>query len=449
MYIIDRTKNPQGKHLPNTERFLNRVRSQIKTSIADLLKKAKIEEALRGVDNQIRVTGSILHEPSIHIDRAISDWTLVLPGNPKGEAGPLEFRPPGQRKLNSLINCYIEKDEIEKPSGGGAGCQQGSPDGEGSDDFIFTLDKKEWEKFLLDELALPNQDDRKSILVMPEWRKAGYASDGSPANLALKRTFMNSFGRKISFGRPTEEEIAALMELANAATTEEELQNLLLLIEEKKARMAVIPWIDPIDVRYHSYKKEMRPKFNAVMFALMDVSGSMTEHMKDLAKRFYILLYSFLKARYERVEIVFIRHTHVAAEVDEQTFFYDPETGGTVVSTALQLMNDIIKDRFPLSDWNIYGAQCSDGDNTSSDNELVVKIMGYLLPIVQHFVYVEVGRDSQHFPVGFIRRESDLWTCYKEIKETYGNVFDMDKVGDKSGIWPLMLKFYHKDKANG
>ncbi len=74
------------------------------------------------------------------------------------------------------------------------------------------------------------------------------------------------------------------------------------------------------------------------MFCLMDVSGSMTEHMKDLAKRFYALLYIFLKRRYRHVEIVFIRHTHEAKEVDEETFFHSPETGGTVVSTALDEM---------------------------------------------------------------------------------------------------------------
>ena len=83
------------------------------------------------------------------------------------------------------------------------------------------------------------------------------------------------------------------------------------------------------------------------MFCLMDVSGSMTEHMKDLAKRFYMLLYVFLKRRYRHVEIVFIRHTDRAEEVDEETFFHGPATGGTVVSTALEEMHEIVRTRYP------------------------------------------------------------------------------------------------------
>ena len=102
------------------------------------------------------------------------------------------------------------------------------------------------------------------------------------------------------------------------------------------------------------------------MFCLMDVSGSMTEHMKDLAKRFYMLLYVFLKRRYRHVEIVFIRHTDRAEEVDEETFFHGPASGGTLVSSALQAMHDIVRSRFRPADWNIYAAQASDGDNSYS-----------------------------------------------------------------------------------
>ena len=105
------------------------------------------------------------------------------------------------------------------------------------------------------------------------------------------------------------------------------------------------------------------------MFCLMDVSGSMTEHMKDLAKRFYVLLYIFLKRRYKHVDVVFIRHTHEAPEVDEDTFFHSPETGGTVVSTALEEMQRVVAERYDPDSWNIYAAQASDGDNTATDND--------------------------------------------------------------------------------
>ena len=123
------------------------------------------------------------------------------------------------------------------------------------------------------------------------------------------------------------------------------------------------------------------------MFCLMDVSGSMTEHMKDLAKRFYVLLYIFLKRRYKNVDVVFIRHTHQASEVDEETFFNSPETGGTVVSTALEEMQRVIEERYSPDNWNIYAAQASDGDNTASDNDktaaLLTKTISAGLPVLR------------------------------------------------------------------
>ena len=128
------------------------------------------------------------------------------------------------------------------------------------------------------------------------------------------------------------------------------------------------------------------------MFCLMDVSGSMSEHMKDLAKRFYTLLYVFLTRRYRHVEIVFIRHTDRAEEVDEDTFFHDPTSGGTIVSSALEAMYEIVCARFRPSDWNIYAAQASDGDNSSSDGDAVSQLLtDKISRSAQFFAYLEVG----------------------------------------------------------
>ena len=152
------------------------------------------------------------------------------------------------------------------------------------------------------------------------------------------------------------------------------------------AALGSFHYIDPLDVRYRRFEAHPKPVAQAVMFCLMDVSGSMTEHMKDLAKRFYVLLYIFLKRRYKNVEVVFIRHTHQASEVDEETFFNSPETGGTVVSTALEEMQRVINERYSPDNWNIYAAQASDGDNTASDNDktaaLLTKIILPCLPVL-------------------------------------------------------------------
>ena len=185
------------------------------------------------------------------------------------------------------------------------------------------------------------------------------------------------------------------------------------------------------------------------MFCLMDVSGSMTEHMKDLAKRFYVLLYIFLRRKYKHVEVVFIRHTHQAAEVDEDTFFHSPETGGTVVSTALEEMKRVVAERYSPDSWNIYAAQASDGDNTASDNERTADLLtNAILPVCQYYAYLEVGRDSEHFPPGFIRRDSDLWQTYSEICRA-GAPMAMRKVSHRRDIYPVFRELFAKKDAVG
>ena len=209
----------------------------------------------------------------------------------------------------------------------------------------------------------------------------------------------------------------------------------------------MIPFIDPLDVRYKRFDPMPKPVAQAVMFCLMDVSGSMTEHMKDLAKRFYVLLYIFLKRRYKNVEVVFIRHTHQASEVDEETFFNSPETGGTVVSTALEEMQKVIVERYSPDNWNIYAAQASDGDNTASDNDKTANLLTKtILPCCQYYAYLEVGRDSEHFPPGFIRRDSDLWQTYSGIIRN-GAPMAMRKVGHRRDIYPVFRELFAKKQG--
>ncbi len=199
----------------------------------------------------------------------------------------------------------------------------------------------------------------------------------------------------------------------------------------KLRRTGLIPYIDPLDVRYRKFEPQPKPVAQAVMFCLMDVSGSMTEHMKDLAKRFYVLLYIFLKRRYKHVDVVFIRHTHQAQEVDEDTFFHSPETGGTVVSTALEEMQRVIDERYSPDSWNIYAAQASDGDNTASDNDKTASLLiNGILPVCQYYAYLEVGRDSEHFPPGFIRRD------FGPVADLHRDLQDRRADGDAQGGAP-------------
>ncbi len=213
-------------------------------------------------------------------------------------------------------------------------------------------------------------------------------------------------------------------------------------VKALEAKSRRIPYIDPIDIRYRRFDNEPKPVAQAVMFCLMDVSGSMSEHMKDLAKRFYMLLYIFLTRQYRRVEIVFIRHTDRAEEVDEDTFFHSPATGGTQVSSALETMQKIVVERYPPADWNIYGAQASDGDNAHSDGTKTEQLLkGVILPISQYFAYLEVAEAGR----GSMSR-SALWTLYERIRSGAPQL-SMRKVSNRSEIYPVFHDLFQRRPA--
>jgi len=212
-------------------------------------------------------------------------------------------------------------------------------------------------------------------------------------------------------------------------------------IDALKAKLRRIPFIDPIDIRYRQFETVPKPVAQAVMFCLMDVSGSMSEHMKDLAKRFYMLLYVFLTRRYRHVEIVFIRHTDRAEEVDEQTFFHGPASGGTLVSSALVAMHEIVRSRFRPSDWNIYAAQASDGDNSGSDADAVSRLLTeMILPVSQFFAYLEVREAGGST---FDTSDSSLWTLYQQLRAA-GTPLSMRKVSERSEIFPVFHDLFQR-----
>jgi len=342
---------------------------------------------------------------------------------------------------------YVPGDTIPRPRGGGGdGGSEGSPDGEGEDDFRFALSRDEFVDLFLEDLELPDLAKRRvATMESVTWSRAGYSVTGNPSNLALNRTVRNSLSRRIALRRPKLEELEALLaEIELLPEGDDRRMTLEAEYARKKRRTGLIPYIDPLDVRYKRFDPIPKPVAQAVMFCLMDVSGSMTEHMKDLAKRFYILLYIFLKRRYKNVEVVFIRHTHEASEVDEDTFFHSPETGGTVVSTALEEMIKVIGERYSPDSWNIYAAQASDGDNTASDNERTASLLkNEILPLCQYYAYLEVGRDAEHFPPGFIRRDSDVWQTYAELIKN-GAPMAMRKVGHRRDIYPVFRELFAK-----
>lgn len=172
------------------------------------------------------------------------------------------------------------------------------------------------------------------------------------------------------------------------------------------------------------------------MFCLMDISGSMDEARKGLAKRFFILLHLFLTRFYEKIDVVFIRHHTQAQEVSEEDFFHARDTGGTVVSSALVLMEEIIKERYSPVEWNIYGAQASDGDNWHLDSgrcrELLVN---NLLPLCRYYAYMQVAEEEQN-----------LWQEYMLVSKVVPH-FQMRKAFETSQIYPVFRELFGKEGA--
>ena len=428
--FIDRRLNPKDKSLSNRQRFLKRVHDEVKRAIRDQVKSDKIGDV--DTAHGIPMPGRGADEPTFRPSQGSGDRQYVLPGNQDFSPG----------------------DRIPKPDGGGAGGRgQGKPGmGEdGEDDFVFVLSRDEVLDLFFEDLELPDMVKlslKETVTFKP--RRVGFTTAGTPTNINVGRTMHNSFGRRVALRRPSDREFKAIAEeIAELEKTEKlsqqqrrrlaDLREELELLERRRRRIA---YVDPVDVRFNRFEKQPLPNANAVMFCLMDVSASMGEREKDLAKRFFVLLHLFLKRRYERIDLVFIRHTDEAREVDEQTFFYDKQTGGTVVSSALEEMLRIIEDRYPSNVWNIYAAQASDGDNATGDSErCAVLLREELMRLCQYYAYVEIIDERESDIFGATDNGTSLWRAYRSVHGKIAN-FQMTRISKASDIYPVFRKLF-------
>ena len=420
MQIVDRRLNPKSKSLGNRQRFLRRAKAEIREAIKDSLRTRRVAEA-EGSE-KVTIRSKSLREPSFSLGRNTGRRDYVLPGNEEYQVG----------------------DEIPKPPSGGGRGSQGSPDGEGQDEFTFTLTKEEFLDLFFDDLKLPNLIKVKlKDLKAPKLTRAGFTTEGPPARLNRTRTMRKSLGRRMALRRPSEEEVKRLEAELAAAEAEDppspaRIAALRASLEHKIRLRRTIAYIDPIDLQYNRFERVPKPTTQAVMFCLMDASASMTEPLKDLAKRFFMLLHVFLTRYYREVHLVFIRHTSTAMEVDEETFFRGTETGGTVISTALEEMLKVVKDRYSPADWNIYAAQASDGDNFHDDMPRCMRLLDKeVLPLCQYFAYVETTHGERFNDT----HETPVWHGYGHVARRHRN-FAMRRVSSPEDIYPVFHELF-------
>lgn len=420
-HFIDRRLNGKNKSAVNRQRFIRRYKQQIKKAVSDAISNRSVTDISSG--ESVTIPSKDISEPLFH----------------QGKGGRRQIVHPGNDQ-------FSQGDRIKRPQGGaGGGSGQGdaSADGEGTDDFVFSISKDEYLDLLFEDLELPNlKKNQLDKLVQYKTVRAGYRSEGVPSNIDIVRSLRGSLARRVAM---TADKKARLRELEQqlAAIEREPVpdqQQLRLLLEEidvVKHRIAAVPFIDSFDLRFRNFQKRPEPTSKAVMFCLMDVSGSMDQATKDMAKRFYILLYLFLSRSYKNVEVVYIRHHTQAKEVDEQEFFYSQETGGTIVSSAVKLMYEIVQERYNPVEWNIYAAQASDGDNWTDDSAPCAEMLATkLLPLLRYYAYIEITP----------RAHQSLWQEYEKLLPVYDN-FAIQHIQDVSDIYPVFRELFKKQAA--
>lgn len=415
--IIDRRSDSRNKSAVNRQRFMRRFKGQIRKAVADAIDGRSIKDLDNG--ENVTIPSKDLSEPHFHHgDGGI--WEQVYSGNDQFSTG----------------------DEISRPLGGGSGSggKGASEDGESEDEFGFQLSREEFLDVFFDDLALPNLI-KTQLAKIPEYKshRAGFAADGVPTNLNLVRSMRSALGRRLALSGPHNARLRELhkeIEELEVQTPQDE-EAIRLLKEEAtllRIKIEAIPFLDTFDLRYNNRIRTPVPSTQAVMFCLMDVSGSMDEEKKATAKRFFMLLYLFLTRTYEHIEVVFIRHHTIAKEVDEENFFHSRESGGTVVSSALDMMRDIVQERYGSGQWNIYGAQASDGDNWENDSPRCKELLSSaILPFMQFFAYIEITPGEPQ----------NLWREYEKLVGVHSN-FAMQRIEKYADIYPVFRELFKK-----
>jgi len=415
--IVDRRKSTRGKSSENRQRLLKRIDGQIKKALPDIIKGTNVKD-LTSSNERVKIPVKGIGEPQFTYDKDTGDKEMVHPGNKE----------------------YSEGDMIKKPKGGG-----GSGQGKGSndpnvteDEFTVSISREEFLDYFFAELELPDLvKNHLTSLVDFKQKRAGYSNYGNPSRLNITRSYKNSMARRMAVGLFFDKKIKEIEEKLKTETDSSIIEALEKELNKLRTMKMSVSFMEEVDLQYNNFEKVSVPVTSAVMFCIMDVSGSMGEEEKDISKRFFMLLYMFLTKQYEKIEMVFVRHHTSAKEVSEDEFFNSKESGGTVVVTALELMAKIIRERYS-DGWNIYAAQASDGDVwDSSDANDCYKILDTdILSKVQYMIYIEICRS----------KEGDLWNRYSTLKNKHKN-FEVGRINGVGEIWKVFQDFFKKKTA--
>lgn len=413
--FVDRRKTGRGRSLNNRQKLLRRIKESIRNSKPEDIDAAGVQgagsqsSAQRNLNNPIKVMREVLAEPNFNYSPHMGEREVVVIGNDrwlKGDDFPLQG-----------------DDEDEEGSTGG-------PGEDGEDDFVVNISLGEFFDVFFEDCALPDlQENHERVLPTATMKPAGFQRNGIPGQLSVIRSYKNSLGRRLAVTRADREELEQLeKEHASIEKCFKDIEwtdpfgaagQRLMVIEERiaelKQKISSAPLFEDVDLRYRKTEKVQVKSADAVFIMVMDVSGSMGEDKKRIARKFFSLQYSFIKRKYPNTDLIFIAHTENPYELSEEEFFSTQLSGGTVVSPALALASKIASERYDPAQSNIYLSYASDGDNWDLDNEQVRQEIeeNGLLAKLRHMVYAQVGHS---YAAGFsFSGLSSLQTTMKSI----------------------------------
>lgn len=435
--FVDRRKTGRGKSLPNRQRLLRRIKDAIRQSKPKDIDAGGVKGATNGSGpaNPVSVTRDCLHEPTLHYDGNSGEYDVVLIGNDVWERG----------------------DEFPMEGGGGGrgnGAGQGGGD-DTEDDFVVNVSREEFFNVFFEDCELPDlQETNAKELPETMPKHAGFQKEGNPAQLSVIRSYKNALPRRRALSADSRAELEELEEKIKqyedgthpqcASLAKAEIETIIIQLmarcEELRAKIAGVPFFEKLDLRYTKKEKVLVKSADAVFCMIMDISGSMDEDKKRIARKFFSLQYAFIKKKYPNTDLVFVAHTDKPYEMTEEEFFTTRVSGGTTVSPAYEMMHDIIKARYDANQTNIYLSQASDGDNWDTDNGNIIPTLeeSGLLSKLRHMSYAHVG------PEGW---SNGLWTALESVANT-SKKLSMVKIYDDSDVFDSFRKIYAKSKKS-
>ena len=374
--VADRSASDRRRH-----------KQKIEKAIKDGIHNIVAEESIIGQDGKKKIRIPV---------RGIKEYRFIYGNNENN------------KKVGSAPGEDIKRGQKigdgKKKRGKPAGSEPGNEPGNEYYEVEISLD--ELADYLFSDLNLPDLEKKALKKIISEKiKRKGYRKEGIKPRLDKKKSAIERIKRKKSAERSGQ------------------------LDEES------FPFHDN-DLIYRHYKKSKKECSNAVIFFVMDVSGSMTTDKKFLARSFYFLLYHFIRSKYEQTEIVFISHDTTANEVNEESFFTRGNSGGTIVSSGLELVCEIIEKRFHPNSWNVYCFQCSDGDNWPDDTDKTLAAAEKIKNYSQLFGYCEiVPKDA-----------SSGWFEDLRLSKVYEKITDKKlktaEITGKEEIWAAFKSFF-------